>query len=130
MFLRDLEKNRSACDKNLTENKKKDDPLSSYDWVETNGNTLYKMEILAPATASTYKYAVNAGANAIYFGYGDLNARAGADNVTSSLKEVVDYCHFYNVKAFITLNICLKDEELAEWMNTVKHKTFAQKIQY
>ncbi len=24
----------------------------------------------------------------------------------------------------------LKDEELAEWMNTVKHKTFAQKIQY
>ena len=114
MFLRDLEKNRSACDKNSTMSKKKEDPLSSYDWVETSGNALYNMEILAPATASTYKYAVNAGANAIYFGYGDLNARAGADNVTSSLKEVVDYCHFYNVKAFLTLNICLKDEELEE----------------
>ena len=113
MFWQDSLKSQSACDKKPSD-KKKDDPLFSYDWVDAGGNALYNMEILAPATASTYKYAVNAGANAIYFGYGDLNARAGADNFTSSLKEVVDYCHFYNVKAFLTLNICLKDEELKE----------------
>lgn len=72
------------------------------------------MEILAPATASTYKTAVQSGADAIYFGYGEFNARAGADNFTSSLDEVTSYCHFFGVKAFLTLNIAMKETELAE----------------
>lgn len=91
-----------------------DDPISSYHWYRGPGKPVADMEILAPATASTYKYAVNAGANAIYFGYGEFNARASADNFDTSLKEVVSYCHFFNVKAFLALNISFKRKELEE----------------
>ncbi len=70
------------------------------------------MEILAPATASSYKQVIYSGADAIYFGYGDFNARVNADNFNSSLDEVVAFCHLYNVKAYLTLNIAMKDSEL------------------
>ena len=68
-------------------------------------------EILAPATASTYKSAVINGANAIYFGYGVFNARAGADNI-SDFDEVVTFCHAHKVKAYLALNIMIKDFEI------------------
>ena len=71
------------------------------------------VEILAPASKNTYKQAVHGGADAIYFGYGEFNARAGGDNF-DSLKEVVDFCHFYNVKAYLALNISFKQSELAQ----------------
>ncbi|MBR1747528.1 MAG: U32 family peptidase, partial [Clostridia bacterium] len=70
-------------------------------------------EILAPATVSTYKTAISSGADAIYFGYGTLNARAGAENF-SDLHEVVDYCHLHGVKAYLTLNVMIKDSEICE----------------
>ncbi len=69
-----------------------------------------RMEILAPATASTYKEAVLSGADAIYFGYGSLNARASADNL-DSFSEIVGFCHKNGVKAYLALNIILKDDE-------------------
>lgn len=68
-------------------------------------------EILAPANRNTYKQAIYGGANAIYFGYKEFNARAGGDNF-DSLKEVVDFCHFYNVKAYLALNICFTNSEI------------------
>lgn len=70
-------------------------------------------EILAPATSKTYKTAVTNGANAIYFGYGSLNARANADNLTE-LDEIVRYCHTHNVKAYLAFNVMIKESELAE----------------
>ena len=89
-----------------------DNPIASYHWYRGPGKPVADMDILAPATASTYKYAVHSGANAIYFGYGEFNARAGADNFTASLKEVVSFCHFFNVKAYLALNIIFKDKEI------------------
>lgn len=68
-------------------------------------------EILAPANRNTYKQAIYGGADAIYFGYKEFNARAGGDNF-DSIKEVVDFCHFYNVKAYLALNICFTNGEL------------------
>ena len=86
----------------------------SYGAIETRKKYPFKTpEILAPASVSTYKTAVLSGANAIYFGYGELNARAGAENF-SDLTEVVDFCHLHNVKAYLTLNVMLKDGELSE----------------
>jgi len=76
------------------------------DFTQTNC-----MEILAPATASTYKEAVLSGADAIYFGYGSLNARASADNL-DSFSEIVNFCHKNGVKAYLALNIMLKDNEI------------------
>ncbi len=69
------------------------------------------MEVLAPASATTYKTAVDNGADAIYFGYGTLNARAGAKNV-ESFDDIVDFCHLHGVKAYLALNIMLKNGEI------------------
>lgn len=73
----------------------------------------YKLEVLAPATVSTYKTAVRCGADAIYFGYGKFNARAGADNI-EDFEEVVSFCHLHKVKAYLALNIMFKDKELTD----------------
>lgn len=71
----------------------------------------YEPEILAPSSIESYKCAINNGADAIYFGYKELNARAKGDNF-ESLKEITDYCHSYGVKAYLALNIAIKDNEL------------------
>ena len=70
-------------------------------------------EILSPASKSSYKQAIYGGADAIYFGYKAFNARAGGENF-ESIKEVVDFCHFYNVKAYLALNICFTNSELPQ----------------
>lgn len=72
-----------------------------------------KIEILAPASKSSYKTAVFNGADAVYFGYKEFNARADGDNF-ESINEIVDFCHLYRVKAYLALNICFKNSELAQ----------------
>ncbi len=83
---------------------------------------IYRMEILSPATVDTYRSAVYAGADAIYFGYGQLNARVGAANANDyeQLKEIVDFCHKLGVKAYLTLNTMLKETELDEAKKVVQ----------
>lgn len=72
------------------------------------------MELLAPAgTIEALIAAVNAGADAVYFGLGELNARAKSiDFSLSNLSEWADYCHLYGVKVYITLNVNVYDSEL------------------
>lgn len=72
------------------------------------------MELLAPAgTIEALVAAVNAGADAVYFGLGELNARAKSiDFSLSNLREWTDYCHLYGVKVYITLNVNVYDSEL------------------
>lgn len=86
--------------------------LDYNDYRDFRSENAYYCEVLAPASVGTYKQAVYGGADAIYFGYGEFNARAGGDNFLS-IKEVVDFCHFYNVKAYLALNICFKNSELS-----------------
>lgn len=78
-------------------------------------------EILAPVGADEQlKAAVRCGANAVYFGTGNFNARRNADNFNSdTLKEAVDYCHLRNIKAYITLNTLIFDKELNELNDTI-----------
>lgn len=67
-------------------------------------------ELLAPAgTIDALKLAVNAGADAVYFGIGDFHARRAASGI--DVKEAVEYCHLFGAKAYIALNILLKDAE-------------------
>lgn len=79
-------------------------------------------EILAPAGADEQlKAAVRCGADAVYFGTGNFNARRNAENFSgSSLKEAVDYCHLRNVKVYITLNTLIFDKELSELHKTIE----------
>ena len=81
-----------------------------------------KFEILAPAGAhEQLKAAVICGANAVYLGAGNFNARRNADNFKNDdLKEAVKYCHLRNVKVYVTLNTLIFDKETEELYETVK----------
>lgn len=71
------------------------------------------MELLAPAgTPSSLYAAVAAGADAVYFGLGELNARAKAQGFDEgNVKDLIDYCHLHGVKCYITLNTMIKTGE-------------------
>ena len=71
-------------------------------------------ELLAPAgSKEALVAAVQNGADAVYLGVGDFNARRGARNFsTEDLPDTVAYCHLYGVKVYLTLNTIVSDREL------------------
>jgi putative protease len=74
-------------------------------------------EVLAPAgDEQSLRAAVYAGANAVYFGIEDgFHARAKAKGISrENLSHIVDFCHQYNVKTYITFNTLIFEEELPE----------------
>lgn len=74
-----------------------------------------KLEILAPVGGMESLYAaVRAGADAVYFGAQDFNARRNADNFDDiGLKQAVAYCKTNGVCCYLTLNTLVKDDERA-----------------
>ncbi len=70
-------------------------------------------ELLAPvSTRAMLTAAIDAGADAVYFGLKQLNMRASAHNFElSQLHTIVAYCHQHTVKAYITLNVITFDNE-------------------
>lgn len=72
------------------------------------------MELLSPAgSMESVTAAVQNGADAVYFGYGDFNARRGARNFTrEEAAAAVSYCHLRGCKVNLTLNTLLTDREL------------------
>ena len=65
--------------------------------------------------------AVRAGADAVYLGAKDFNARRNADNFDLiSLKNAIDYCHIRSVKVYLTLNILISDNEIESAYNLAK----------
>jgi putative protease len=77
---------------------------------------LRKPEILAPAGGwPQMRAAVEAGADAVYFGLSALNARARAANFdVEELPTVMAYLHERGVRGFVTMNVLVFDEELAQ----------------
>ena len=74
------------------------------------------LEIMAPAgNFECLEAALQAGADSVYFGVGQLNMRSrSANNFTESdLDEVVRRCHRSGAKAYLTLNITLYQGDLA-----------------
>lgn len=72
------------------------------------------LELLAPAgSMEALTAAVQNGADAVYLGFGDFNARRNAKNFTeASFASAVSYCHLWGVKVYLTLNTLLTDREL------------------
>lgn len=70
-------------------------------------------ELLSPAgSLEVLKYAVNAGADAVYFGGKAFNARQGAANLEDDeIQEAVWYCAPRGVKTYLTLNTLVKQGE-------------------
>lgn len=82
-----------------------------------------KSEILAPAgNSESLKAAVLSGADAVYFGVGNFNARRNADNFQQEdLDDTIKYCHSRGVKVYITLNTLIKNTEINDLTETVKN---------
>lgn len=72
--------------------------------------------ILAPAGGrEQFLTAINAGADAIYLGLKDFNARGRAENFSiKELKSLMPLARSKNVKILVTLNILLKETEIAQ----------------
>lgn len=83
---------------------------------------MIKPEILAPAGSfEALTAAVRSGADAVYFGTGNFNARRNASNFSGDdLQRAVDFCHERNVKVHITLNTLVKDSEMSELKKSVR----------
>ncbi|MBR9676604.1 U32 family peptidase [Candidatus Woesearchaeota archaeon] len=75
-----------------------------------------KPELLAPVgSIESLQAAIDGGADAVYFGVKELNMRANAKNFeVGQLKKIVKLCHDNNVKAFLTLNTIIYDDELTK----------------
>ena len=74
------------------------------------------IELLAPAgSMEALRAAVQNGANAVYLGCGNFNARQSAKNFTpQTLSEALKYCHVRGVAVHLTLNTLVSDREMAE----------------
>ena len=72
------------------------------------------MELLSPAGGwEAMTAAMQNGADAVYMGFGGLNARRSARNFTDEeFREAVAYCHLRGVKVYLTLNTLVTDREL------------------
>jgi len=80
------------------------------------------IEILAPCgDEESFFASINNGADAIYLGLGDFNARAKSTFFTTeNLRKYVRIAHLFNVKVYITTNTILLDEEIDSFIHFAK----------
>ena len=81
-----------------------------------------KYELLAPAgNFPMLVAAVNAGANAVYFGLKEFSMRATAKNFTiKDLDKIVKICKPKNVQRYLTLNTIIYSEEITKLEKVIK----------
>ena len=72
------------------------------------------LELLSPAgSPEAVIAAVQNGADAIYMGMGNFNARRGAKNFTDEeFEKAVRYCRIRGCKIYVTLNTLVGDREM------------------
>ena len=83
------------------------------------------LEIMSPAgSLESVTAAVRGGADAVYFGAGDFNARRNAKNLSDEeLAEAIKYCRLRGVKTYLTVNTLLSDRELSKAKSLVEKLT-------
>ena len=81
------------------------------------------IEVLAPCGSfESVVAAVRCGADAIYMGTKNFNARIKADNFDEDdLEKAISYCHGRNVRVNITLNTLINNSELTDVTKTLEH---------
>lgn len=81
-----------------------------------------KLELLAPAgDFSMLAAAVNAGADAVYFGLKEFSMRAAAKNFTiNDLDEIAEMCKPKGIKRYLTLNTIIYNSELKKVEEIIK----------
>ncbi len=80
------------------------------------------LELLAPAgSMESLRAAVQNGADAVYLGVGEFNARQSAKNFTlETLNEALKYCHIRGVQVHLTLNTLVTDREMQQVRNLIR----------
>ncbi|TYA11820.1 U32 family peptidase [Paenibacillus faecis] len=84
--------------------------------------TRQDVELLAPAGDwDCMRAAVANGADAVFFGVEKFNARARANNFRmDELPEIMAFLHSYGVKGFLTFNILVFENELADAQDLIE----------
>lgn len=79
------------------------------------------MKLLSPAgNKESLKMAVYNGADEIYLGINDFNARNNIDGFClENLKEAVDFAHVFNVKVNLAINILFNNEEMQKTLDII-----------
>ena len=79
------------------------------------------LEVLSPAgDYENFKTAIACGADAVYLGLNNFNARAKAENFTlDNIRDVVKYAHLFNVKVYVTINTLVSDAEFKDFLKLV-----------
>lgn len=87
----------------------------------TKSEVARKVELLAPAGDwDCLQAAVKNGADAVYLGVKEFNARANARNFSlEELKKAVEYCHTQGVSVYLTLNILVKNTEYNRYFDVL-----------
>jgi len=80
-----------------------------------------KLELCAPAgSIESFNAALSAGADAVYLGLPDFNARLRAKNFTiKTISYLVPYAHRHHAKLYVTLNTLAKQAELEPVIHTL-----------
>ncbi|MBQ9276754.1 MAG: U32 family peptidase, partial [Clostridia bacterium] len=69
----------------------------------------------------SFEAALACGADAVYLGLDDFNARMKAENFSKdNIESVVKRAHFYGVKVFVTVNTILQNQEFKSLISLVK----------
>lgn len=73
-------------------------------------------ELLAPAGGpASLRAAVNNGADAVYLGLDQFNARRGAENFTlDTLEDATRYAHLRGVRVYLTANVVIRPAEMQD----------------
>lgn len=81
-----------------------------------------KPELLAPAgSVESLEAAVNSGADAVYFGYGQFNARRNAKNFSKEdFRAAAAFCKARGVKMHLTMNTIIYDRERQDMLETLR----------
>ncbi len=81
------------------------------------------LELLSPAgSPEAVVAAVQSGADAIYMGFGEHNARRGAKNFSDEeFDSAVRYCRMRGCKVYVTLNTLTSDREIPEVVKLACH---------
>lgn len=76
---------------------------------------------------TAFEVALMSGADAVYLGLDDFNARMKAQNFTSeNIADVVKRAHFYGAKVYVTINTILQNKEFTRLISLVKSAVCAK----
>ena len=83
----------------------------------------YKIEIMAPVGSyESLQAAIQAGADAIYFGVGNLNmrSRSAANFGLDDLAQIATICHQHAIRTYLTVNTIIYNHEIEEMHTLVQ----------